>query len=454
MNFRKYIGDKAFYKETLSVALPLMLQQLIMCSVNLVDNLMVGQLGDAAIGGVGVANRFYMIANFSVNGFIAATAIFIAQYFGAKDDDHLKQTFRFSIWGAIALMAIFTLVSLFNPTLIISFFTNDIAYISQGDAYLQMVAYSFLPAALTMVLASALRTIGETKIPLKVNMIAVFTNCFFNYIFIFGHFGAPAMGVVGAAMATLISRSLECCILLVIIWRYDFPFKTKINDIFKIEFKLMERITIKAVPLLANEILWSCGQAMLLKLYATRGADVITAYSVSGTVTDIFFSLFAGMAGATAIIIGQRLGANKLEEAKVHSYHLIFFSIVLAVIFGILMFGSSFVIPGLYDLTPHTHELAANLIRVCGTLFWIYMINTEIYFILRAGGDTKATLLMDSCFMWLINIPLIAALAYLTDLNIYFVYIAGQLTDLVKMGIASYFFKRERWVKNLTVVEE
>ena len=305
-----------------------------------------------------------------------------------------------------------------------------------------------------MVIANALRTIGETKIPLVVNMVAVFTNCFFNYIFIFGHFGAPAMGVVGAALATLISRVVECVLLVLILLRYDFPFKTKIVDLFKIEFDLVKRITIKALPLLVNEVLWSCGMAMLLKLYATRGADVITAYSVSGTVTDIFFSLFAGMAGATAILIGQRLGADKLEEAKAHAYHLIFFAVVLAMIFGAMMFVSSYFIPSLYDLTPHTHELASNLIRVCGLLFWIYMINTEIYFILRSGGDTKATLLMDSCFMWGINIPIIAVFAYLTNFSIYVVYIAGQLTDLLKMCISVYFFKKENWVKNLTITEK
>ena len=454
MNLKRFIGDKAFYKEALAVAVPLMTQQLIMSSVNLVDNLMVGQLGDAAIGGVGVANRFYMIANFAVNGLICATAIFVAQYYGARDEEHLKQTFRFSIIGSLVFMLLFSLLVLFNPILIVEFFTKDPLYITQGSSYLSMVVYSFLPAALTMALASALRTIGETKIPLVVNMVAVFINCFFNYIFIFGHFGAPAMGVVGAALATLISRVIECILLLLVVLKYDFPFKTKLSEIFHIEFDLIKRITIKAFPLLTNEILWSFGMAMLLKLYATRGADVITAYSVSGTVTDIFFSLFGGMAGATAILIGQRLGANKLEEAKSHAYHLLFFAVALAIVFGGLIIISSFIFPSLYDLTPHTHELASNLIRVCGSLFWIYMVNTEIYFILRSGGDTKATLLMDSCFMWGVNIPIIACLAYFTDFNIYVIYIVGQLTDLIKMVVATYFFKKEKWVKNLTIVEE
>lgn len=453
MNIKKFLGTKEFYKEALSVAIPLMVQQLIMSSVNLVDNLMVGQLGDAAIGGVGVANRYYMIAFFTVNGFVTATSIYIAQFFGANDNDRLKQTFRFSTVISVVLMLLFFALAFFNPDLIINFFTDETSYIIQAELYMKYVVLSYLPAVVTMVIANALRTLGEAKLPLFANVVAVFVNCFFNYILIFGHLGLPAMGVQGAAVATFISRVIECVILLLAVIRYDFPFKTKIRDLFKFETSLMKTITVKAIPLVTNELLWSFGQAMLLKLYATRGADVITAYSVSGTITDIFFSLFGGMAAATTIMVGQRLGANKLDEARTNAHNMIAFSVVLAVLFGVVMFGSSYIIPNFYDLTPETKVLATNLIRVCGCLFWIYMLNTEIYFILRTGGDTKATLIMDSCFMWVINIPLLAVLAYMTDLNIYVIYITGQLTDLLKLFIASHFYKKGRWVKNLTVTE-
>lgn len=451
---RKWLGTSQYYKQVLIIAVPLMLQQVIMSSVNLVDNLMVGQLGDAAIGGVGVVNRYYMIANFGANGFVSAVCIYIAQFFGANDEHHLKQTFRFSVFGTYAIIIPFTLFGIFAPELIVRFFTQDAAYVAQGVDYFRVVVYSFIPAGITMIIAGAMRSCGEIKIPLYANVAAVLINTVLNYMFIFGKFGAPAMGVVGAAVATLISRIVEGLILLYVLYRNNYAFKTKLCDLFDISKELSRKIIVKSIPLVTNEILWSSGMAFLLKLYATRGADVITAYSVAGTTSDIFFSLFGGMAGATTIIIGQKLGANKLDEARENGYHLITFSTILAFVFAFGIYGCSYIVPNLYDLTPETKMLATNLIRVIAVMFWIFMLNAECFFIMRAGGDTKATLLMDSCFMWLVNIPSVAAIAYLTDLNIYYVYVTGQATDLLKLFVSMRFIRKEKWVKNITHVEE
>lgn len=449
-DLKSWLFDKDFYKQVLVVALPLMLQQVIMSSVNLIDNLMVGQLGDAAIGGVGVVNRYYMIANFGANGFVAAACIFIAQYFGAKDFKRLKQTFSLGIFGTYMIIIPFTLLALFAPGAIVRFFTDDIAYVAQGLDYMKVVAYSFLPAGLTLIIAGTMRSCGEIKMPLFANMIAVFANAILNYIFIFGKFGAPALGVVGAALATLVARTLETVILLIALKLRDYDFKVALNQLLDVPRELITKVAIKAVPLVTNEVLWGSGMAMLLKLYATRGADVITAYSVAGTTSDIFYSLFGGMAGATTIIVGQKLGANKLEEARKNGYQMLMFSTILAVFFGMMMFGASYIVPDLYDLTPHTRELATNLIRVLSVLFWIFMLNAESFFIMRAGGDTKSTFIMDSCFMWLVNIPIVASVAYLTDLNIYYVYTIAQLTDLLKMTVSFYMIRKEGWVRNLT----
>ncbi len=451
LNFEKWVGSTAFYKKVLLIAAPLMLQQLIMSAVNLVDNLMVGQLGDAAIGGVGVVNRYYMIANFSAMGLAAAASIFISQFYGAKDNRHLRMTFGYALIGVYLIIIPFTVFSLIAPQWIIGFFTKDVSYHLEGVRYLSVVAYSFLPLGLTIVISSALRSIGETKIPLYANILSVFINAGFNYVLIFGHFGFPALGVVGAAIATVIARIVEGAVLLIVVIRKEYPFTGKLHELFQISPQLARNITLKALPLVVNELLWSGGMAMLLKLYATRGADVITAYSVAGTTSDLFFSLFGGMAGATTIIIGQKLGANELEEARKNGYHLLTFAMFLAFVFGFGIFACSYFIPNLYDLTPQTHELATNLIRVIAVMFWIYMMNAECYFVLRAGGDTFSTMVMDSCFMWAVNIPAVALVAYLTNFNIYLVYIIGQLTDLLKMTLALTLVHKEKWVHNLTI---
>lgn len=447
--FNKYIGDSQFIKEVLIVAIPLMLQSLITTSVNLVDNLMVGQLGDAAIGGVAAVNRYYMIGMFGTNGMIAAAGIFIAQFFGAHDENHMKQSFRFSILTAYLIILPIFMLAFFFPEMILHFFTNEQEVITLGIDYLRLACFSFLPTGLSLAITGALRSIGEAKFPLFVSICSVATNTFFNYCFIFGNFGAPAMGVVGAALATLIARLVEMSLLLAALYKWHFPFKTKVFEIFHINSQLAKRILVKAAPLAINEILWSGGMATIFKLYGTRGQEVLSGYSVSTTTTDLFFTLFQGMMIATTVMVSQRLGANKLDEARDNAYRLVGTSASIAIAVSFLMYGASYIIPDLYSISPKALEVAQNMIRIQSICFILYTMNTQNYFILRAGGDTKSTLITDSCFMWFVNIPLLAVIAYLTDINIYLMFILGQSTDLLKLFISTYLVRKEKWVVNL-----
>ena len=452
---RKYIGNKAFFQEAIHVALPMMLQNLVSTCVNLIDSLMVGQLGDAAIGGVASVNRFYLIGNYGTMGIINAVGIFIAQFFGARKEKHMKESFRFSIWSAYCIIVPMFLISFFFPEFILRFFTDDIATIAQGVAYLKVAAFSFLPIGLSIAISNAMRCIGITRLPLYASVASVATNAFFNYCLIFGHFGFPEMGVVGAALATAIARFVEVFLLLLMMKYNDFPFATRIADMFDVPVELSKRITVKAIPLCANEILWSGGMAMILKLYGTRGPAVLTGYSLATTGTDIFFTLFSGMAVASTVMISQRLGANKLEEARANGYYLLGLAGMIAVVFAVLIFGISYMIPLLYTtVTDEAMQIAQNMIRIQGLLFVIYTLNTQNFFIVRAGGDTRSTLIMDSCFMWLVNIPVLALCAYFTDLSIYAIYVIGQATDLIKLAVSSAFVRKEKWVVNLVHHEE
>ncbi|MEA4875768.1 MATE family efflux transporter [Anaerorhabdus sp.] len=451
MNLSKYIGDKAFMKAAIMVGVPLMLQQLITGSVNLVDNLMVGQLGDAAIGGVAAVNRFYIIAQYGANGIVAAGSIFIAQYFGARNMDKMKESFRFLLNISIAIMLVFFLLVFIFPEAILGFFTNDPAVIEMGVLYARLVSFSYIPIAITLSISGSMRSIGETKIPLFVSAIAVLINTFLNYCLIFGNFGFPQLGIRGAAYATLVARFIETGLLLYFIKEYEFDFKTKIKELFHVPAALSKKIMIKAAPLAMNEILWAGGMATLFKFYSTRGPEVMSGFSISSTIGDIFFVLFGGMAAASTVLISQPLGANKLEEGRRHGYQLMGFSFILSFIFATLMFIASFYIPYLYqNISMDALKIAENMLRIQSFMFAIYVLNTQNYFVLRAGGDTKSTLIMDSAFMWLINIPLVAVLAYFTPIGIYALYIAGQSTDLIKLAFGYWLVRKEKWVRNLT----
>ena len=451
LRFARFIGNKAFYKKVMVVAIPLMLQQLVTSSVNLLDNLMVGQLGDASLSGVAVTNRFFMVAIFGTFGVLGAASIYIAQFYGAKDEDHMKQSFRYSILSAYLVMAPFVVLGLLFPKAILGFFTQTTSILDEGVIYMRIAALTFIPMAMSMAVGGAMRSIGQTKIPLYAGVASVLTNAVFNYMLIFGKFGFPALGVAGAAWATLIARLVEMVILLTVMNYKHFPFSTKIVDLFKVQKYLIKTITIKALPLTTNEIFWSSGMATLFKFYSTRGDAVLVGFQIAGSTADLFFVLFGGMAAATTVMISQPLGANELDEARSNGYKMLGFSVVLAMFFAVLMFASSFFVPYLYRVSEESRWIASTQLRIMSVMFWIYMGTAECYFILRAGGDTKSTLFMDSVFMWTVNIPVVAAATYLTKWPVFAVYIAGQSTDFLKLTLAYTLIRKEKWVKNLTM---
>ena len=447
----KYFGNKQFNLAVISVAIPIMLQNLVTTSVNLVDSLMVGQLGDAAIGGVAAVNRFFMIMNFGTLGVVSAVGIFIAQYFGAKNEQKMKESFRFSISASYVIILPFFLMALCFPKEILHFFTTDEQLIETGVNYLRVVCFTFLPLGCSLALSSAMRCIGETKIPLVVSIISVCTNTFFNYCFIFGNFGFPCLGVVGAAYATMIARIVELSVLLLVMAKFPFPFKTKVSELFHVPLSLVQTIAIKAAPLCLNELLWSGGNAMMLKLYGTRGSHVLSGYAITTTMTDIFYTLFSGMAVATTVMVAQQLGADHLEKAKENGYHMIGFSFCVAVIFSCFMYLVSYTVPYLYgSASLDVLAVAQKMIHVQAFCFILYTINTQNYFIVRAGGDTRSTLIMDSGFMWLFTIPVLSLIAYFTNINIYAMYLIGQSSELLKLMLSTRLLRKEKWVVNLT----
>ena len=449
MELKKFFGPKEFEKEALAVAVPMMLQQVITSCVNLVDNVMVGQLGDVALSGVAAANRYYMIANFGMMGLMATASIFLAQFFGANDEKHMEQSFRYMLTSIFVLLLPIMVLGYCFPDAILSFFTDDAATVAAGALYLKNVVISFVPLGISLAISNAYRALGKTKIPFAISVVAIFTNATFNYIFMFGAFGLPAMGIVGAAYGTIVARVFEMVLYMVSMVLNHMPFSTKIHQLLAIDGALIKRITVKALPLVLNEVMWASGNATLFKLYATRGSHVLSGYSIASTTSDIFFTLFGGMAVATTVMISHRLGAGKIDEARDNGYYLIGFSIKLALVFAMFMFGSSFIVPNFYSVSLETKELASTFLRIMSLLFWIYMANCQCYFILRAGGETKKTLLMDSVYMWTANIPLVAAIAYFTSANIFILYIVGQCTDIVKLVISYGLVRKETWLNNL-----
>ncbi|QVK21627.1 MATE family efflux transporter [Mycoplasmatota bacterium] len=448
---KKFIGDKIFYKRVLAVALPITLQQFVTAAIQIVDNFMVGKLGESALVSVAAPNQLYFVMILFMFGLTGGAGIYSAQYFGSKDFDKLRQSFRFKLLISLVISILaFAIISIFGESLI-RLFIDEENTVRLSMSYLRIVKFNILPIFLSICISSTFREVAKPKLPMIASLTAIFTNTILNYILIFGKFGAPQLGVVGAAYATLIARYLEFILLVILVKLKGKVFSVSIFSLLKIEFLVFKSIVIVALPMMLNEILWSLGQTAYFKAYSTRGENSLAAFTISNSVSQLVFIVFAGLSGAIAVMVGNTLGANKLEEAKSNSDKLIAFSMFFSFIIGMILVGTSYFIPDLYEIQSQTKEIVGFNLRVNGFFIPIFAANVGIFFALRAGGDTKSTLIMDALFMWVVSVPLALLLAYFTKIDVRYLYLLIQSTDLLKLALARYKYKQGNWIKNLAV---
>ena len=370
---KKFVGDKAFYKMVLAVAVPIMVQNGISNFVGLLDNIMVGQTGTEQMSGVAIVNQLFFVYYLCIFGGLAGAGIFTAQYFGTKDYEGIKTTFRFKLWmGFIITLGAVAIFSFWGRDLIYTYLqgSNDGGDIElaleAGESYMRLMLIGFLPFMFLQVYAGILRECGETVIPMKAGIIAVLVNLLFNYILIYGHFGFPAMGVNGAAIATVISRFVEIGI--VIVWTNMHREKCRYLDgvfsTLKVPMSLAVKYFITSIPLLLNETLWSTGFAFLTQCYSTRGLNVVAGYNIAGTINNLFNVVFFAMGDAIAIIVGQLLGAGEMEKARDTDNKIIAFGVFLGALSGLMAAAVSGIFPLIYKTNPEARHIATAFILV------------------------------------------------------------------------------------------
>ena len=458
---QKYIGDKAFYKRIMTIAIPIIIQSGITNFVNLLDNIMVGQVGTVPMSGVSIVNGVLFVFNLCIFGASSGAGIFTAQFHGSGDTDGIRHTFRFKFLICLAITAIATAIFLLGGETIIGLYltgegdtqmaTGAMMY---GKQYLAVMVWGFLPFALSNAYSSTLRETGETVVPMAAGITAVFVNLALNYTFIFGHFGAPAMGVRGAALATVISRYAELAI--VAGWTHLHPRRHGyIRGAFRslyIPGKLLKSIAIKGLPLLANEFLWSCGMAFQNQCYSTCGLDVVPAMNICSTMFNLGSVVFLSMGNAVGILMGQMLGSGAgRKEIQEYNRKLLAFATVAGGSFGLLVIACSGAFPHLYNTTGEVRTLATKLICISGFMMPFNSFTNASYFTLRSGGQTMVTFLFDSCFVWAVCVPLAFCLSRFTPMGILPLYFIVQATDWIKCALGSFMLKQGKWIQNLTV---
>ncbi len=455
--FKRYIGDRAFYRRVLAVALPILLQNLVTNFVSLLDNLMVGQTGTASMSGVAVAGQLFFIFNLVVFGTVSGPGIFCAQFWGAEDERAFKAAFRYKLFSALALCLLcLGAFALWGRPLCELYLTGEEAdrqaVLGCAMDYLRLMLWGMVPYTLSMVYASTLRETGRTFAPMAASWTAVGVNLALNWILIFGRLGAPALGVRGAAIATVISRFVEMGVNMV--WshlrRDEVLFTRRMLEGFPSGWRFIVTLAKKSVPLMLNETLWCVGMATLMQIYSTRGLEVVAALNIAYVLLDLFNAASFSIGTTIGILVGQELGAGELERARETDRRLLALGVFLAACIGVVMLAASGLFPRLYNTTPAIRTLAAQLIRVMALVLPFDTFAAGCYFTMRSGGKTFVTFLFDSVFSWVVNVPVAYALAHCTALPILPVYALSSFTVLAKCLSGAVMVRRGYWINRLS----
>lgn len=454
----KFIGDKAFYKMVLAIAVPIMIQNGITNFVGLLDNIMIGRIGTEPMSGVAIVNQLIFVYNLCLFGGVSGAGIFTAQYFGQKNQEGIRQTVRFKIWIVAVITLITTGLFLLAGDRLIQFYLQGegtaqsaAATLRYGKQYLWIMLLGLLPFMMVQVYSSTLRECGQTMLPMKAGIIAVGVNLVLNYILIYGKFGAPALGVQGAAIATVVSRYVEAAIILIHTHRHkeQNPFVEGLYTTLKVPGNLAKKIVLKGMPLLLNETLWAAGMAMLTQCYSIRGLNVIAAQNISGTIGNVFNIVFIALGDSVAIIVGQLLGAGRMEEARDQDNKMIAFSVFCCTGVALVMLAMAPLFPMLYNTEADVRELAKYFIMISAVFMPQNAFLHASYFTLRSGGKTIVTFLFDSVFIWCVSVTIAFTLSRFTTLPVTAVFIFVQLGDIIKCIIGFVLVKKGVWLQNI-----
>lgn len=449
---KSLIGDKKFYRMVLIVCIPIVIQNGFTNLASLLDNIMIGQLGTLSMSGVSISNQLFQVFNVSVFGAMSGAGIFLAQFYGRGNRDGVHNCFRIKmIIGVLISIITICLFKMFGTSLI-SLYLNDnpedsLKTLNYGMQYMNVMLIGLIPFAITQVYSSSLRETGNTVLPMKASVIAVIVNFCINYILIFGNFGFPRLGVIGAAIGTVVSRVVEMCINITA--GYKNEYLRDAMHLNKISSDIFMNVVKRGMPLLCNEILWSISIALISQCYSTRGLAAVAAINITTTVTNFFMIICYAMGNSISIIVGQRLGAGEVEYAKDCDLKMVFMNFLMCLCIGVTLFGCSPFIPQIYNTSVEVKNLASSLLRISACMLPIISLYYSSYFTMRAGGKTLLTFFFDSGYTFIFTFMVALCLTRFTDLPIFNVYLLVQCVDVPKAILGITLVKKGIWIHNI-----
>lgn len=441
--------DRKFRSAVLSIALPLAAQNFIMSAVNLVDVMMIGSLGDVAIAATGVANQVFYVYSILLFGIYSGAAVFLSQFWGKEDVAGIRRTMGYMLVPGIAFSLVFTLGAEFFPDTLLGIYTSDPAVVEAGRGYLRIIGLSYMLNGITFAYAFTCRCTGRVKLPMLSSVVSVVANVSFNYILIFGKLGLPALGLVGAAIATVIARVLEGALLLVVVYIKKLPAAARLREMLRFDRAFFSQFCKTSAPVIINEGLWSIGTSMYNVIYGLLGTTALAAIQIVSTVINLFLVFCRSLSNAAAVLIGNKIGAGDEEGAKTYAMNFMLLQPLLGVGIAALLLAARPGILALFNTTEATFTAAWTLLGLHAIVIVPKHFNALVIVgICRAGGDTVYSAVMEVALIWLIALPL-GFLGARLGLSVGWVFLLISSEEIIKVGIGLVRVLSGKWVHNV-----
>lgn len=442
--------DREFLKGLWILALPVTVQSFITSSLNLIDNVMVGSLGEQAIAAVGLANQFIFIFLLCIMGINAGAGVFMSQYWGKKDIKSIKKVLGLDISVGLLASVLFTGACLFLPQNIMAILSKDPVVISSGVQYLKIVGVSCLFTNFTQAFSAALRSTAQVKVPMHASIVAVLANAFLNWVFIFGNLGMPVMGVAGAALATMIARLIEMIYIIGYVYMSQNIISSKLKEMFCFDEAFIKVYMKTSWPVILNELVYSIGLAAYSVAYSRIGTNAVATMQIANTLNNMFVVLLVGMATATSIMIGNKIGAGLEDEARLYAANTGILTPLVSLIMAASIWLLAPLILSAFNISAATYQDTLGVLRMMALFFPMKAFNmVMIVGVFRGGGDTTYSMVVQAGTIWLYSVPLAFLGATVFHLPVQTVFFLISTEECVKIVFELLRLKSGLWLRNV-----
>ena len=440
------------FEPMIRMALPIALQMLMQTLLNVFDTVMVGRLGEIEIGAIALGNQVHFLVVLFLFGVGSGAAVFASQYWGNGDTVGVRRSLGISLVFGLVGSGLVASAVVFAPRALLSVFTTDRAVIHEGSRYLRIVGPSYLFTAVTICYSAALRSVGNTRLPMYATVISIVINVVGNYLLIFGAFGFPRLAVAGAAVATASARLVEMLVVLGAVYRGRGPVAARVHDLLSWDKAFFSHFAARAVPVIGNDLFWALGFTMYTVVFGRLGTEYLATYNIADTIGRLTLVLFIGTAHATQIMIGNDVGAGRLGKARATATLLMQSIPIASTMIGlILFFPAAAVVPQFFRIGEPSRALLSQFIRLYALLIIVKVLNIHIITgILRGGADTRVAFLIDVVPLWAVGVPLAFLLAFVLGVPPLFTYGAFFVEETIRCVVGIGRIRSGKWMHVIT----